>query len=296
MSHHDLNRPTGHSGHLVGYVYLEDLLLNPPDTPLADILRKNEVVISVHDKRAAFSMKIIKSGVNSAPVVDDENLFLGIITANDVAVMVEARAEDETLLMSNISVKANDGKVLPANYFDTSFVTLLLQRLPWLAGLLILQSVSSYILSGYSSLIEKHLSIALFLTMLTGTGGNSGNQSSALVVRGLAVGEMEGGNQAARVLWREFRLSLVMGSVLAAIAFLRVVTTSQASILDATAICSAVFLVVVTAMTLGTALPLLLNRLHLDPAHSAAPFLSTLVDIAGVLITCAVCSIILSSS
>eukprot|EP00741_Cyanophora_paradoxa_P006313 tig00000989_g6120.t1 len=276
---------------LVGFIYLDDLLLNPPSTPVRQILHRNELVINVHEKRQQFVRNILKMGLPNAPVVDDFGRFVGIVTASDVATIVDEDAADDVLRMSGVAVSSPSAAV--RSYFETPFHEMIKQRLPWLGGLLVLQSVSSFILAGYEDLISKHLAIALFLTMLIGTGGNSGNQSSALVVRGLATGEMEGVRPALRVLWREFRLSLVMATLLGSISFCRVAATPHASFMDAVAISISVSLVVISAMTLGTALPLLLNRLNFDPAHSAAPFLSTLVDIAGVLITCAVCSCVL---
>eukprot|EP00276_Gloeochaete_wittrockiana_P005013 CAMPEP_0184651466 /NCGR_PEP_ID=MMETSP0308-20130426/9071_1 /TAXON_ID=38269 /ORGANISM="Gloeochaete witrockiana, Strain SAG 46.84" /LENGTH=292 /DNA_ID=CAMNT_0027085697 /DNA_START=377 /DNA_END=1255 /DNA_ORIENTATION=- len=271
---------------LVGYIYLDDLLLNPPSVRIASILHKDSIVIEASQKAYDFARKILNAGVATVPVVDEAKRFLGIITAIDAATLLDEQGQSEVLMLSGVSSVPN------RSYFGTPFLTMLSQRLPWLAGLLVLQSVSGFILASYQELIQRHLAITLFLTMLIGTGGNTGNQSSALIVRGLATGELTD-LHALKVLWREFRMSLVMGSILALIAFCRVLLTPQAVLLDACAIALSVLLIVISAMTLGSCLPLLLHRLSLDAANASAPALSTLMDVVGVLIVVFISSFVL---
>jgi Mg/Co/Ni transporter MgtE len=157
-----------------------------------------------------------------------------------------------------------------------------------LIGLLVLQSFSSIILASYSSLLNQYTIIAVFLTMLIGTGGNAGNQSATLVIRGLTTKEMTRRN-AIKVLLREFGISLIMSTLLVIVSFIRVYM-SYHDIVSAAVISLSLFLIVTTSVILGALIPMALERCNIDPAHSAAPFLATVMDILGVLIYCFVCS------
>lgn len=198
--------------------------------------------------------------------------------------VVEEEASEDVYKMSGLSP-------VEGGYLETRIWTLVWQRTPWLVGLLLLQSISSFILAGYKEVVDKYFIISMFLTMLIGTGGNAGNQSSALVVRGLALGQMTRKNSF-KVLMREFGISVLMASILVFFSFARVYSFNK-SFISAFAVSAALFVIIIVSMFLGTLLPILFERLDIDPAHSAAPFLATLMDILGVLIYCFVVSKIL---
>lgn len=269
---------------LVGYINLEDLVINKPETPLTHIINKNELLISVHQDQEEVAKQIHHYGLLSAPVVDEENHFLGVITADDIVDIVEEEASEDVYKMSGLAP-------VEYTYFQTSFRNLFFQRSLWLGSLLLLQSVSSFILSKYDALIQSHLFLSFFYTMLIGTGGNAGNQSATLVIRGLATGEISRKN-AFRVLLREFSMSIVIALLLFAITFARVYWVYP-NIIGTIAISTSLFLIINVSMILGTFIPFMLERLGVDPAYSAAPFLATLMDIVGILIYCAVCTRIL---
>ncbi len=271
---------------LVGHINLEDLVLNKPETPLTRIIHKNEIVIDVHEDQEKAAQQVNHYGLLSAPVVDEHNHFLGAITADDLVEIVEEEASEDVYKMSGLAPVEH-------SYFQTSFSSLFMQRSVWLGGLLLLQSVSPFILSKYQSLIHSHIFLSFFYTMLIGTGGNAGNQSATLVIRGLATGEISRKN-AFRVLFREFWMSLALASVLFVVNFLRIYFSyPYPNLISTIAIGISLFLIVTTSMILGTFIPFMLERFNIDPAHSAAPFLATLMDILGILIYCAVCSKIL---
>eukprot|EP00611_Tribonema_gayanum_P028534 TRINITY_DN7359_c0_g1_i1.p2 TRINITY_DN7359_c0_g1~~TRINITY_DN7359_c0_g1_i1.p2 ORF type:complete len:161 (-),score=34.73 TRINITY_DN7359_c0_g1_i1:359-841(-) len=156
-----------------------------------------------------------------------------------------------------------------------------------------LQSLSSVILTHFQSVIERHIVIALFLTMLTGTAGNAGNQSSAMVIRGLATGEINSANKM-RCLWREAKAALIAAVILSAASFARVWMTPGSTWLASVAVSVAMGATVVGAVLFGTATPLLLDRFGVDPVNFASPALATLTDVSGVLILCTVASMLLS--
>ncbi|MBU4269680.1 magnesium transporter [Candidatus Dependentiae bacterium] len=269
---------------LLGNITLGDLVVNKPETVLKNIIRKNVLVINVNQDQEDVANQFSHYGLLSAPVVDNENNFLGVITADDVIEVLEEEASEDVYKMSGLSPSEDE-------YLQTPLWKFVWQRTPWLVGLLLLQSISSFILSGYNYVVDKYFIIPMFLTMLIGTGGNAGNQSSAIIIRGLATGQISR-KDGLRVLLREFGVSIFVSLILVVVAFTRVFLFKQ-DLMSAFAVAIALFFIIMVSMILGTVLPLLLERFNLDPAHSAAPFLATLMDILGVTIYCFVVSRIL---
>jgi magnesium transporter len=272
---------TDNQNMLVGYINLDDLMVNKPETPLRNIIQRNELIIDAHEDQEDVAKQIHHYGLLMAPIVDSQNHFLGVITADDVLDILEEEASEDVYKMSGITPVEH-------TYFETSMLRFVWQRGVWLIPLLLLQSVSGFIMQGYEQVVKHCFIISMFLTMLMGTGGNAGNQSSALVIRGLATGEITRKN-GVRVLLKEFGVSAILATILVSFAFLRVYLQRN-SFMEAVAVSVALFLVVLIAMFLGTLLPLILERFNLDPAHSAAPFLATIMDIVTVLLFCFVVS------
>ena len=269
---------------LVGYINLEDLLINKPETLLTRIIQKPELTIKVHEDQEDVVQQMHHYDLQSAPVVDIEDHFLGIITSDDLVEVMEEEASEDVYKMSGIGPVEH-------SYFQSSFGQLVKKRSVWLVSLLVLQSVSAVILKQYEAFTSQHLFFSFFYTMLIGTGGNAGNQSATLVIRGLATGEISAKNTF-KVLLREFWISLALSVILVIFTFARVYYTSR-DIIATTAICLSLFLIVMTSIFIGSAIPFILEKCNIDPAHSAAPFLATLMDILGILIYCMVSSRIL---
>ena len=166
----------------------------------------------------------------------------------------------------------------------------LLDRFFLLAGLLFLQSCSSLVLSSYADFIQQHVIVTLYLTMLVGAGGNAGNQAAVLVIRMLATSSRR--IQSLNILWREMKVAFVMGILMIVIGFGRVYIFEGGDVWATIAITASLYVIVTVSIVLGSALPLLLHRFRLDPAH-AGPVIQVIMDILGVLVTCAICSVIL---
>lgn len=266
---------------LVGFVTLDMLVLNKPETPLARIIKENELVVYVNEDQEDVANQMHHYSVMVAPVVDQQHHFLGVITADDMFEIIKQEGSDDVYKMSGLIPVEH-------SYFETSVWKLVWQRGIWLVGLLLFQSFSSIILGYYDSLLSKYTIISVFLTMLIGTGGNAGNQSATLVIRGLTTKEMSRYN-AWRVLFRELFVGFCIASVLLVIGFSRVYF-SHYDFVSSIAISFSLFLIVMVSIVSGSLIPLILDRFNIDPAHSAAPFLATLMDILGVMIYCFICS------
>lgn len=270
---------------LVGHITLDKLVLTRPETFLSQIIQKNELIVYVDEDQEDVADQMHHYSLSSVPVVDKQNHFLGVITAQDVVEIIKEEGSEDVYKMSGLASSLSHG------YFSTSAWRLIWHRSVWLISLMLFQSISGIIMGTYNSLIQSHVIISFFMNMLIGTGGNAGNQSATLVIRGLINNEISRDN-AARVLWREFRIGLAIAFLLVVFGFFRVYYFYR-DVTTALAINLSLFFIVITSMIVGAIIPIILERFNLDPAHSAAPFLATLMDIFGVLICCFICSRIL---
>ena len=178
-------------------------------------------------------------------------------------------------------------------HVDAPFAVRLRKRAGVLVALLVFQSCSSFILASFEELLQKHSVVVFFLTMLVGAGGNAGNQAAVLVIRGLATGEISAFKWRG-VLLGELKMAVAISAIMVLAGFLRVTAFGYSSI-DAVAISTSLLLIVLSSVVVGSALPLVLHRLRLDPAHAGAT-IQVIMDLAGVCITCIVCSMMLPDS
>lgn len=269
---------------LVGFINIQDLVLNNAETPLMSIMKPCSFVAQVNDDQEHVAQQMNHYNLIAVPVVNDQNYFLGVVTADDIFDVLEDEATEEVYKMSGLSA-------IEDSYLETPFWTLIQQRSNWLVSLLFLQSISGVIMAHFSSIYEKYTILAFFITMLIGTGGNAGNQSATLIIRGLSTGEINK-KTTLKALFKELNSATVIGFILSFACFIRVYFYSH-DFLMATTISIVLFLIVLCSILFGTTLPIVLHRCGVDPAHSAAPFLATIMDICGILILCLVTSIML---
>jgi Mg/Co/Ni transporter MgtE len=173
----------------------------------------------------------------------------------------------------------------------TSFLSSLFERTSWLAGLLILQSCSSYILEANISLMESHPAIIYFLTMLVGAGGNAGNQAAVRIIRGIAIGSVNEQNRH-KVLLRELFMAFAVCVLVCGIGLLRCLFFSHNTLQETAAIIASLAIIVFVSIVLGAILPFLLHSLGVDCAH-ASTTIQVIMDILGVLFTCSISSLML---
>lgn len=263
---------------LVGHINLEDLVLRDPKEPLKLLLRINPVVVHGDEDRESVTQKMIHYGVSSVPVVDDNKIFLGVIPSEEAVAVVEEEASEDIYKMAALSP-------IKQTYFETPFLKLLSQRSFILIILLLVQTFSSIILKHYELLICGFFTY--FISMLTSAGGNASSQTSALVIQGMATGEINETNSR-RFIVREFFMALVIALLLGLIAFGRIYVTYPDHLVGGIAVSVSLFVIVLVSIMLGSCMPLVLKKFGLDPAHSAGPLLTTIIDVVGLLIYCTV--------
>lgn len=274
---------TDEAHHLVGYIELQDLVLQSPTTRIATFLKKNEYVAQAHKDQENVAHQMVRYRLSTVPVVSETGVFLGAIPADTLAhVLVQEAGEDVQRISAVTPLKKS--------YFETPFLRLLYERSGILVILLLVESLSGTILEAYNDTLGMILHF--FVPMIISAGGNTSSQTSAVAIQGMAAGEIRPTNMF-KFLKRELMLGSVIGAILAVTAFVRVFATTGQYIYGF-AISCALGLVVLISVCLGSCVPLALKRLHIDPAYSAGPFLATAMDILGVLIYCYVSRLILS--
>ena len=271
---------------LIGFVSLKDLILASPGKRIEELMHRDVICCRASDDQEFAARLIAKYDLLALPVVNGQNVLLGIITHDDaIDVIHQEHTEDMEKFM------AIGGSHETGTYLQTSAWEHFKNRIGWLVALALLGLVSGYIVHRYESLLLQFAVLATFMPMLADTGGNAGSQSATLVVRALAIGEIAF-RDILRVLWKEFKVALPMAVFLAGLAYARVIffagnstiTIQYPLWLIGLAVSIALGLQVATATLVGALLPLAAARLKLDPAVVASPALTTLVDITGLLI------------
>lgn len=271
---------TDKSRHLEGIVELQDLLFASPDDRVEDLMDTNIVRATTHDTREDVATIISKYDLLALPVVDLEGRLVGIVTVDDaIDVIMEEVSED----IEKMAAMSPTDKP----YLRTSVMETFKKRIPWLLLLMLSATFTGAIITHYEAALGVWTVLTAFMPMLMGTGGNAGSQSSIAVIRALSLGEVEL-SDVWRVLFKEFRVSLICGAVMALATFAKVFLIDLG--LDTTRITVALvvsislFLTVVLAKIIGCTLPLLAKRVRLDPAVMASPFITTIVDALSLML------------
>lgn len=268
---------TNHAHRLVGHINLEDLVLQKPEERIVSFMRKNELVARADEDREQIASKMVHYGLMTVPVIDEDSHFLGVIPSETlVDVIVEEASEDVQRMAALAPLKYP--------YFETSLSRLFFERGYILVALFIIESFSGVILKAYESTLACRAILFSFIPMLISAGGNASNQSSAVVIQGMASGEITLSN-ILRFLRRELIVAGLLAIVLGVTAFGRVYVTSGA-LSESLVVSFTTFLIVFMSALLGSCIPFILKKINIDPAFSAGPFLATIMDILGVLIYC----------
>lgn len=180
---------------------------------------------------------------------------------------------------------AGSGDCSLEGYFTTPIIGHLMQRLPWLMSLLLLESVSAYSLGRFESMLDRHMTLALFCPMIVGTAGNAGNQPGVIFTRAITTGQFDDQHRMSDFFRKETVLAFIVSSVMALLGLLRTTATSS-DILSCIAVSIAIFFVIMFAILAGLGFSLLIHRCGADPAAGAAPLLTTMSDVIGVLVLC----------
>ena len=259
-----------HTKRLVGIVTLRDLILAKSDTLISDMMETDVIYARTYDDQEQVALLIQKYDINVVPVVNDEQCLVGIITVDDILDVIQEEATEDIHKMAAI-------QPLEESYLKTGVLRLAKSRIVWLLILMISATFTGLILQSFESALAAHVALSFFIPMLTDTSGNAGGQSAALVMRGIALGEVEIKHFFV-VLWKELRVALICGFILAVATFIRIHFFTSTETLLALVVSITVLIAVVMAKLVGGILPLIAVVVKQDPAVMASPLITTIVD------------------
>ncbi|MEU5152844.1 magnesium transporter [Glycomyces sp. NPDC021274] len=268
---------------LLGTVTLADLVSADPDLPVSDLIADEHYQVSTDTDQEEAARLIQEANLIALSVVDHEDRLVGLITWDDAMEILEAEDTED-------AARAGAAEPLERPYLSAGVFMLARKRAVWLLILAVSASLTVTVLNYYETYLANVTVLAVFISLLTGTGGNSGSQASVTIIRAMAVGEVRF-SDAFRITWRESRVGLLLGAMLA------VVGGPVVGFVygwDIGLIIAATLLVICTWSTfVGSLLPLLAKKVGIDPALVSAPMVSTLCDATGLLIYFSVAALIL---
>jgi len=285
---------TDEGKHLLGIVSIRAILLSEEDAVLMDIMEDNVISVSTLTDQEEATAMISRYNFTVMPVVDGENRLVGIITVDDAMDVMEDEATEDIEIM---------GGVTPVDtpYLRTSVFQFWRARIPWLMLLMIGATFTGMILDHFENALVRFTVLTMFIPMLMDTGGNSGSQCSVTVIRALSLGDIEFSDLLA-VIWKEIRVAVLCGLSLAAVSFAKILLVDRLllgnndiTILVALTVCVTMAVVVLAAKLIGCTLPMLADKLGLDPAVMSSPFITTIVDALSLLVYFAIASALLGT-
>ncbi len=261
---------------LIGMVDVKDLLTAGESRKIEEIMDDNVLFARTLDDQEYVANMINKYGLVAIPIIDHEDCLVGIVTVDDAMLVLQDETTEDISIMAGVSPNED-------SYFGTSVFQHAKNRSLWLMLLMLSATVTGEILGYYENAMAVMPVLITFIPMLMGTGGNCGSQSSTLVIRGLAVGEIEFKN-IFRVIFKEIRIALIVGLLLSVVNGIRIYIMYDQNIMLALALGITMIAVVTMAKCIGCILPLLAKKLGLDPAIMAAPLITTILDTCTILV------------
>ncbi len=277
---------------LEGIVTVKDLLLADDDTIIEDLMDRNVIFATTTDDQETVSEMFSDYDLMALPVVDTEGRLVGIVTVDDVLDVMEQETTEDFEIMAGI---------LPSDkpYSRTGPFDMWKNRIPWLMFLMLSATFTSMILTTFEDMLAVQAGLVAFIPMLMGTGGNSGAQSSTAVIRSLSLGDTEP-RDVLRVMWKEWRVALLCGVTLAVVNFGKmllldgyILHNDSVTVLVAATVSLSIVFIVMFAKVVGSTLPILAEKIGVDPAVMANPLISTVTDAVSLLIYIYVAKLIL---
>ena len=268
---------------LLGIITAKDLLTCDDSEKISDVMETNIISVKTHTDKEEVAALFNKYDFLSLPVVDNEFCLVGIVTVDDAMYVLQEEAEEDFQKMAAITPTDKP-------YLRITPFSIWKSRIPWLLILMVSATFTGIIISSFEDALSKLVVLTAFIPMLMDTGGNSGSQASVTIIRGLSLGEI-GVKDVFKVMWKEFRVSILCGISLAAAAFLKVILidgllmgNSDVSVTVALVVALTLWLTVICAKLIGCSLPIVAKKLGFDPAVMASPFITTIVDAVSLLV------------
>ncbi len=261
---------------ILGIVTMRQLLFSEENTQIREIMTEEVISALTTEDREKVSLDFVKYDFSAMPVVDEENRLVGIVTIDDVVDVLQEETTEDIEKM---------GAIMPLEkpYLKTSAFEIFKSRIPWLFILMISAAFTGMIITRFENALSAQIALVASIPMLMGTGGNCGSQSSVTVIRGLSIGEIEF-SDILKVLWKEMRVAVLCGIALAVVNMAKLIFLDNLGVMVALVISITLLLDVIVAKIVGCTLPLIADKIGLDPAVMASPFITTIVDAISLLI------------
>ena len=275
---------TDDDNRLTGVISLRDLVTTPPETSLIDIMTKNVVSVRPETDQEEVAKIVARYNYLAVPVVDMDDSMLGIITVDDVVDVIREEATEDFLQMAGAG---KDREILLKSSWEN-----VKSRFPWLFASWVGGVLAAFIIGKFEHMLETTVALAAFIPVIIGMGGNVGTQSSTIVVRGMAMGRVEAGGEL-KLVFKELRVGLILGilygMLLGGFTLLPFVKApASLGIIVGFSICSSMLI----ASCVGTVVPLILQKIDVDPAIATGPFVTTSIDILGVTLYFLIASVV----
>ncbi|NLK21330.1 MAG: magnesium transporter [Epulopiscium sp.] len=261
---------------LEGTISIRKIILSDEMQLIKDVMSTDVIYAKTFDDQETIADIFKKYDFISMPIVDKEKRLVGIVTIDDVVDIIEQENTEDLQKMAAMQPSEEE-------YLRTNVFSLAKNRIMWLLILMISATFTGNIIRKFEDVLQSVVVLASFIPMLMDTGGNAGSQSSTLIIRGLALGEIEL-KDILKVLWKEFRVSLIVAVVLSVVNFLRVYYLEGAEFAISVTVCLSLFATVILAKVVGGVLPIIAKKLKLDPAIMAGPLITTIVDALALLL------------
>jgi len=269
---------------LIGIVTAKDLLTEDDEKTMEELMETELITVTTHADKEAVGKLFAKYDLLALPVLDNDGMMVGIVTVDDAIDVIEEEATEDIAKMNAIVPTEK-------TYLETSVFEHAKNRIVWLLILMISATFTGMILTHYENAFEAIPLLVAFIPMLMDTSGNCGSQASTLIIRGLALDQIHL-RDVFRVIFKEFRVSFIVGLTLAIVNFVRIMIMYQDAVI-ALVVSLSLLLTIMLAKLIGSMMPLLATRLHLDPALMASPLITTIVDACSITIFFAIATAIL---
>ncbi|HDQ14408.1 MAG TPA: magnesium transporter [Sediminispirochaeta sp.] len=262
---------------LIGVVSIKDILSSPDSSKVSEIMERKVVSVFDETDQEEVARTLEEHNLLAIPVVDHNNLLLGVVTFDDVIEVIRDEQTEDVYKMGAMS-----GEV--ASYMDTSIWGMVKKRVPWLIILLLFGTITTNVVYHYEQIVIGAAFLFIFMPVITQTGGNSGSQSSTLMIRGLATGEIHF-REIGIIIARELLVGLLMGIITGAVIIIRSIYLPPGiALFEGLVVGLSLCLVVLVSNLIGTVAPLLIHRLGFDPTVMSAPLMATVIDVCGLTI------------
>lgn len=263
---------------LCGVMGMRELVVALPDKLVEDLMDPDVIYVTAGTHQEEVARLMSNNNLSAIPVVDDNGHMLGVITFDDVIDVLKEEAGEDILQLGGVE----PGPLLDVPYWSQKISQVVRSRFTWLLTLFVAETLTGTVMRHYDEEIKTVVSLAFFVPLLIGTGGNAGSQTVATIIRGMALGEVKR-NEMLWVLWKEFRTGIALGVLLGLVGFGRALLWGVDWHLAIT-VALTIAIICIWANSVAATIPMLADKMGIDPTIISGPFMSTLIDATGLII------------